>query len=189
LQAATSTTSASGALSKNLVPTEGFEPPRPKAVVPKTTVSAVPPRGLDFYREYEHKQSDDLDALLKLRDRRNSAMARLCPHGGRLSTETLVESKGIEPSFAACKAAVLPLNDDPKLFGWRFWIRTRDGRVRACCLYAWLSASGCEGGIRTHITAVNGRVLYQVSHLTKTFGTPMEIRTPIHGFVGHSPVR
>ena len=30
---------------KTLVPEEGFEPPRPKTVVPKTTVSAVPPLG------------------------------------------------------------------------------------------------------------------------------------------------
>jgi hypothetical protein len=49
--------------------------------------------------------------------------------GDRRSTtelhwQILVEMRGIEPRFAACKTAVLPLNDIPKI-GWQ-------GRIRTC---------------------------------------------------------
>jgi hypothetical protein len=102
------------------------------------------------------------------------------------SLANLVEEEGIEPSFAGCRPAVLPLNDSPKelVAGWRVERHShRLTRHRFSCPQTKLvREAGVEpAASRLSVECSNHAELFPVRAMHAKSGAPCQIRT---GFPG-----
>ena len=76
---------------------------------PRGQIHSLPPKPLGHGHTW--RQEHESNVLVRLfRPARRYLM-----WGATASLANLVEEEGIEPSFAGCRPAVLPLNDSPKL--------------------------------------------------------------------------
>ena len=79
----------------------------------------------------------------------------------------LVEEEGIEPSFAGCRPAVLPLNDSPERIGnvgANGANRTLVGCLRCNCSRIELHRLGARGGNRNPGLRITSAVLFHLSY-------------------------